>query len=324
MKSKYPILLALLIISCKNTRSFRFENVSTLHVDDIVMFNDKIIVSEEFGDMLFELQGDSLKQFKLDSIVSITKCMNGIYTLKAPTDSTAVLERPNKAPIIIKNKSGISSKYFNIRSNEKCEILLESSMIGFQIQNDSIIDFNKVWGFKEINEFGLSGNNKFGYFDNHIFLKTFDGSLYQSYLNNDSTKYLALGKRAIIDFTTFRNELWLITSPFNNPSEQEIVKISNSPPQIKSVEISNKKKVELIYSNADKLFFLSQSEGIFELDGNEMKEILAIDFQSSKVSPEKFIVIDNTILVSTFENGLIKIKIKKGDFDITQISKMKQ
>lgn len=82
--------------------------------------------------------------------MSINQCKSDIYILKAPNDTTLIVVNPDNSERLIKNRTGLKSKYFALWTNEKCEILLEYGMVAFKMQNNSFIDMNKVYGFKDI------------------------------------------------------------------------------------------------------------------------------------------------------------------------------
>lgn len=81
-------------------------------------------------------------------------------------------------------------------------------------------------------------------------------------------------------------------------------------------DIPDEMDIASIYSNNNSMFLLSEKLGFFELKGNRLTELISIDLRSSKIIPESFIVKDNLIFLSTFENGILRFTIRNNDFDI--------
>ena len=68
----YKLLLFLLcaLIGCKQIPSPHLPTTPLRLADEIIKWNDKIIVSKGLGE-LFEIKNDSLVRFNIDSIVNI-------------------------------------------------------------------------------------------------------------------------------------------------------------------------------------------------------------------------------------------------------------
>jgi hypothetical protein len=315
------------LTACKETPTFRFESTSYKPVE-IIAWDGKIIVTDNRG-YLYKIKGDTLKQFDSDNINNITKCRNEFYILKSPNDTTLVIAKSNGIDLKIRNKSGQESKYFTLKTNEKCEILLECGMIVYRIQKDSLIDVNEIYGFTEINSF--HGSDKFGYFDNFIFLTSYaaysSGGVSQSYLDSDSIKYRLPNDTKIRDFTIHNDELLLATGFYEILEEKHFLerkilrlkggKISELP--IKG--IPDEIDIAHLYSNGSEIYILSERFGFFKLNGDTLEELVSIDLKRSKVEPESFIVLDNVIYLLTFENGVIRFTIRDKDFEVKQILK---
>jgi hypothetical protein len=313
------------LTACKETPSFQFESTSDKPVE-IITWDDKVIVTDNGGD-LYQIIGDTVKQFDSSNINSITKCKSNFYILKSPNDTTLVITESNGVDLKIKNKSGNKSKYFTLRTNEKCEILLECGMIGYRIQNDSLIDLNNIYGFRGIN--GFNGSDKFGYFDNFIFLTKYpdysSGGVFQSYLDSDSIKYHLPNDTKIRDFTIHNNELLLATGFYEvlenkHILERKILRLKGGKIEEVLIKgIPDEMDIARLYSNGSEIYILSERFGFFKLNENDLEELVSIDLKSSKVEPESFVVLDNLIYLSTFNNGVIRFTIKDKDFEVKQI-----
>jgi len=325
MTLRLLIVLSIIMISCDERPTFHFGTTSD-RLTRIIEWKEKLLVTANIGD-LYSIDGDSLKEFKDDSIVNINKCKNGYYALRAPNDSTFIVVKPDNSEWLIKNKTGLKSEYFSVWTNEKCEILLEYGMIAFKIQDNSFINMNKVYGFKDITNFKAS--DRFGYFDNFIFLTKYadysGGGIFQSYLDSDSNKYRLPNDIKVRDFTIHNDELWLVTGFYESNEgkdivENKILKIRDG--KIEEVVIKgipHEMDIASIYSNNTSMFLLSEKLGFFELKDNGLNELISIDLRSSKIIPESFIVKDNLIFLATFENGILRFTMKGKDFDIKQI-----
>lgn len=313
-----------MVISCKERPTFQFETTSD-RLTEIIEWKNKILVKDNIG-TLHSIEGESLEKFNFDNIESISKCKNEHYILKVPNDSTFIITRPDNSEWLVSNKTGFESKYFTIRTNEKCEILLEYGMIAFKIQEETFIDMNKVYGFKNI---ALNISDKFGYFENFIFLTKyadyFNGGLLISYLDSDSNKYSLPNDSKVRDFTIHNDELWLATGFFESNEgrkivEKKVLKIKQGNiEEVLIKDIPDDMDIASIYSNNSSIYFLSENLGFFELKDRKLNELISIDLRSSKIIPESFVVKDNLIFLSTFENGILQFTMKENDFDIKQI-----
>jgi len=326
-KMRYSILIIFigLLFSCKERPTFKFETASG-RLGKITKWNDKVIVEDNIGD-LYEIFGDTLKRFKVDNIVSLTKCKNDFYILKAPNDTTLIISQSSKPDLVIKNRSSLLSKYFALRTNEKCEFLLEYGMAAFKIQENSFIDLNSLYGFKKNTSFNVS--DKFGYFDNFIFLTKYanysSGGVFQVYIGGDSTKYSLSKDLKVRDFTIHKDELWLVTGFYETIDdkhlvERDVLKIKDGLVEEVIIRgMADDMDIAAIYSNDNKIYFLSERYGFYELKNDELEEMISINLRDSEIQPESFIVQDNFIFLSTFENGVLKFAIKDKDFAVTQI-----
>lgn len=326
---KYRLLIMLIygLTACRETPSFQFQSTSDKPVD-IIAWDGKVIVTDNTGN-LYQIIGDALKQFDSDSIISITKCKGNFYILKAPDDTTLVITESNGTDLKIQNKSGRKSKYFTLRTNEKCEVLLECGMLAYKIQNGSFIDQNDIYGFSDVR--GFNSSDKFGYFNNFIFLTRypdyFNGGVFQSYIDNDTTKYQLPSDIKIRDFSIHNDELLLATGFYeilNNEQliERKILRLKNGGnEELVIKDISDEMDIALLYSNDSTIYVLSERFGFFELRDDRLEELVSIDLKSSKVEPEHFIVLGNLIYLATFDNGVIRFTIRAKDFEVKQILK---
>jgi hypothetical protein len=200
-------------------------------------------------------------------------------------------------------------------------------MLVFKIQGDSLIDLKSVYGFRDITSF--NGSDKFGYFDNLIFLTKypdyFYGGIVKSYLDSDSNKYPLPNDIKVRDFTIHKDELLLVTGFYeihddNHVIEKKVLKIKDGKVEELVIKgIPDEMDIALIYSNDNAIYLLSERFGFFQLKDNKLTELISIDLRASKVIPESFVVQDNLIFLSTFENGVIRFTIKNNDFDVKQI-----
>lgn len=259
-------------------------------------------MTDNVGD-LYEVRGDTLRKFDMDSIISITKCNGNFYILKAPNDTTLIIEESNGTALSIKNKTGFESNYFALWTNEKCDVILESGMAAFKIQKNSLIDLESIYGFTKIERF--NGSDKFGYFDNFIFLAQYGGEVFQTYLDGDSNKYPLPKNISIKDHTLHNDELWLVTSFYEIVEKQKILKVKDGKVQEVVIKgMPDQMDITLIYSNDNDFYFLSEKLGFFKFKGNKFEQLISIDLEKSNVSPESFIVHGDTIFYPHLRMGL--------------------
>jgi hypothetical protein len=222
----YSLLILLLyyLTACNQTPSFQFDTTSSHRLDEIIKWNNRIIVTDNTGE-LYEIIGDTLTKFRQDSIISVKQCKDGFYILKAPNDSILVMDQPNGSKLTIANKTGNESRYFSVWLNERCNLLLECGGIAYPIQQNSLVDSNKIYGFAKNTK--PSGSDRAGFFENFIFLTKYPdflgGAFFMFYLDSLGNRYSLPENLKVRDFTLHKDELWLVTGFYQKLEDKEII-----------------------------------------------------------------------------------------------------
>lgn len=322
MKAIKFICFLLILAGCKTQPVYTLPT-SSLKLKEIVKWNDSLYFTDNVGD-LYKLERDSLTVFAKDSIIDIKQCAGATFLLKAPDDSTLVIVNPDGSERRVKNRTELKSKHFKLHLNEKCQMLLEWGTAFFPIQDDKLIDQNKMFGFKNPDP-NMSDN--VGYYDNFVFLtkypRYFSGGLFISYLDSSRRYDLPVDSK-IRDFDIHSGQLLLAkgyheTIDGDEFMESELQMLGDGKINGMKALIPKSYGVSRIYSDGNDIYFLAEKLGFFRLTEGEPELLISINLYDSRIEPEKFIVDNGKIYLTTWEHGLLIFEGGKDDYDMKQI-----
>lgn len=311
------------MLGCESPAEFNLPT-SRLDLTEIVKWNGEYYFDEGMGN-IYKLEQDSLVEFRKDSVIDIKSCSDKTFILKAPNDSTLIIVYPNDTERLINIEIDSKAEYFQLSLNERCEVLLESGTIFYKIQQDGIINYNSICGF--VDNKSPNGSDRTGFYDNFVFLIKypgyFSGGLYTCYLDSTSKYNLPKSVR-IRDFTTHNDKL-LVAEGYHEVIDGEDLMESNlifihdgNISELEDVK-PNSYDFSRVFSDGKSIFFLSEKEGFFKLNGGKPELMISVNLHKSNIEPEKFIVDNGKIFLTTWEHGLLIFEGKKDKYDLKQI-----
>jgi len=323
VRNLFLTVVLVLIFGCENPAEFNLPT-SRLDLTEIVKWNGEYYFDEGVAN-IYKLEQDSLVQFKEDSIIDIKNCAEKTFVLKAPNDSTLVILYPDSTKRLINIEIDNKAEYFKLHLNERCEILLEYGTIFFKIQQGNIINYNSICGF--VDNKSPNGSDRIGFYDNFVFLIKypgyFSGGLYTCYM--DSTTKYNLSKSVRIRDFTIHNDKLLVAEGYHEVidgedlMESDLVFINKG--NISGLEgvKPNSYDFSRVFSDGKSIFFLSEKEGFFKLNDGKPELLISVNLHKSNIEPEKFIVDNGKIYLTTWEHGLLIFDGKKDKYDLKQI-----
>ncbi|MEO1254906.1 MAG: hypothetical protein AAFY41_08480 [Bacteroidota bacterium] len=317
------IAISFIVIGCNSQPVFDLPT-SRLDLTEIVKWNNEFYFSEGVAG-LYKLEGDSLVEYKTDSIIDIKTCSGQAYLLRAPNDSTLIIVHPNNTEDVINNKTDLKSKYFQIHVNEKCDILLEYGTAFFKIQDGKFIDYDMIYGF-EINQ-SPNGSDKIGYFNDFIFLTKYPGYMsggtFQYHLDSSSRPDFPVDMK-IRDFTIHKNQLLIVKGFHETIGDEELMEtnlISLEDKELINIKVDFPRGFDIsrIFSNGEDIFILSEKQGFFKLIDGQPQLLISINLRESGIEPESFFVDKDKIYLTTWEHGLLIFEGQDDEYDLKHL-----